>query len=160
MLCTPTDADKVVDKTLLLNFPPNKVARKLVVLDANGVAAKEIVLPTDAPLGQVTINMPRFVNKDTQEVCQVSLPPPMPPPPPCAPCMPSSEDFGELDFDDATAGTSPIPAIDPNARYDVVYDDYAGDTYYNVSLKEGFFMDSANTQYLAVEVEDASDTQG
>lgn len=37
----------------------------------------------------------------------------------------------------------------------MLFDDYATPTYYNISIKEGFFMDSAVNKYLAVEVEDA-----
>lgn len=75
LLCTPTDANKVVDKTLLINFPMNKVAKRLVVLGANGeeLASRDIPSST-TPVRQLTINLPRFVDKETHETHMVELP--------------------------------------------------------------------------------------
>ena len=48
--------------------------------------------------------------------------------------------------------------IEPFADYENVFDDYQGNTYYNVGLKRNFFDSNANPQYIMIETRDIVDT--
>ena len=94
----------------------------------------------------------------------VSLPEPMPPPKPpfnCSGFDPSCEgntvpfdpqNLQDDIFDDDDSALE--PAIDPHGDYTVVYDNYKGDTYYNISLKKNMFDNSESQLYLMVELMD------
>lgn len=92
ILCTADGKDQLVDRILLINLPPNKVAKRLVVVDSDGVEIQQQEFPEDVGnIQQLTINLPRFLNLDTQEMCQVRLPSPtLPIPPPQPPCPPAN----------------------------------------------------------------------
>lgn len=152
-LCTPKDAHKLIDKTLLFNFPPNKKAKRVVVLDYKGNEMKEYALPYETNIRQLTINMPSFKDKETEDVCHVRLPQATPPPLPPGQAV-NPPPIGEGGIDMGDDGDSTEDFIDPEKEYDVVYEDYQGNTYYNITLDEGFFMDESKTQYLAVELVD------
>ena len=118
----------------MFSIPPDKVAKRVVVLNALGEEEKSYSIPEDN-IQQLTINLPRFYNIDTTEMCQVKLPPPssiwtglgsnvfpmpLPPPPPscsgfvpdCASgALPESNNIGDDIFDDDITPTE--GQIDP-----------------------------------------------
>lgn len=155
-LCTPKDSQKLIDKTLLFNFPPNKIAKRVVVLDSKGNEIKEYALPYENDIRQLTINMPSFKDTETEDVCHVHLPQPIAvshPLPPGQCVNPPPMGVGEVDVEDEQMEDF----IDPEKEYEVVYEEYEGNTYYNITLNEGFFMDESKTQYLAVELVDRTE---
>lgn len=184
LLCTADGKSDYIGKTLLFNFPPDKVARRVVVLDANGDELKYYSLPYEDNIRQLTINMPEFFNTETQEMCQVELPMPSPiwsgdgtdvfpsqvPPPPtsCSGFVPDNAqgsipetgaDIGDDIYDDASSSSEPN-GIDPEGHYEVVQAEYTGNTYHNIALTRDFFTNNAKAQYLMVELMDRNPTQG
>ena len=174
LLCQADGKDEFVGKTLLFSIPPDYVAKRVVVLDANSEELKSYSIPYENNIRQLTINLPRFLDTETQEMHQVLLPEPSPiwtgrgstafpeqvPPPPvsCTGFLPDAardsipeqpQDIGEDIYDDDAAQTG---SIDPDAHYDVVQDEYSGNTYYNIPLKRDFFVNNSKTQYLMVEL--------
>lgn len=166
---------------MLFTIPPDKVVKKVVVLDANGDWIEDYTIPYEDNIRQLTINLPRFRNTETGEIRQVRLPAPSPiwtgcgsevfpmpippPPPSCTGFVPGkgefpipnpAKDIGQDIYNDETPVTE--SEIDPDGNYDVVQDEYTGDTYYNIALKRNFFVNNAKTQYLMVELMDR--TQG
>lgn len=177
ILCTADGKDEYVGKTLLFSIPPDKVARKLVVLDSDGQELKSRSFPYVDNIRQLTINLPRFYNTETGEMRQVMLPEPsstwtgrssevfpspIPPPPiSCSGFVPPDakdalpdqpQDIGtDIYNDDVDSSESEINSSD---KYEVIQDDYSGNTYYNVSLKRNFFPNDAKAQYLVLELMD------
>lgn len=176
ILCEADGKEEFVGRTLLFNFPPEKIAKRVVVLDADGNELKYFYIDENN-VSQLTINLPRFKNKETGEMCQVRLPAPSPiwtgrgsevfpvpvppPPPSCTGFVPDvaggalpdpGEDIGRDIY------TDEIPTaeseIDPDADYDVIQDEYSGNTYYNIALTRDFFTNNAKSQYLMVELMD------
>lgn len=177
LLCEADGKDEFINKTLLFTIPPDKVARKVVVLDANGEWVKDYTIPYEDNIRQLTVNLPRFYNTETQEMCQVRLPAPSPiwtgrctnvfpmpvppPPPSCTGFVPGPgeepipnpiDDMGRDIYDEE------IPTaeneIDPDGHYEVRQDEYTGNTYHNIALTRNFFTNNAKTQYLMVELMD------
>lgn len=177
ILCEADGKDEFIGRTLLFSIPPDKVARKVVVLDANGEWVKDYTIPYEDNIRQLTINLPRFRNTKTEEMCQVRLPEPTsiwtgrgnevfpmpvpPPPPSCTGFIPGNgespipnpaEDIGnDIYNDDVLTAES---EIDPDGHYDVIQDEYTGNTYHNIALKRDFFTNNSKTQYLMVELMD------
>ena len=111
--------------------------------------------------------MPKFFNKDTQVMYQVDLPMPSPIWSGCCSDVCSSRvtptsnscssetgiNIGDDIYEDADSSSKPND-IDPKGNYDVVQEDYAGNTYYNIALTKDFFTNNAKMQYLMVELMD------
>ena len=167
LLCTVDGKNEYIGKTLLFNFPSDKVARRVVVLDANGAELKQHYIPYENNIRQLTINMPKFFNTDTQVMYQVDLPMPSPIWSGCCSNVCSSKvtptsnscisetgiNIGDGIYEDADSSSKPND-IDPKGNYDVVHEDYAGNTYYNIALTKDFFTNNAKMQYLMVELMD------
>lgn len=183
ILCEADGKDEFVGRTLLFSIPPDKVARRVVVLDANGEEVKYYSIPYEDNIRQLTINLPRFWNTETEEMCQVRLPEPTstwvgrgssafslsvpPPPTSCTGFVPDLAS-GSLPDPGADIGrdiyNDEVPTaeseIDPDGHYEVRQDEYTGNTYYNVPLKRDFFTNNAKTQYLMVELMDRAPDSG
>ena len=111
--------------------------------------------------------MPKFFNTDTQVMYQVDLPMPSPIWSGCCSDVCSSQvtptsnsctsetgiNIGDDIYEDADSSSKPND-IDPKGNYDVVQEDYAGNTYYNIALTKDFFTNNAKMQYLMVELMD------
>lgn len=170
-LCTADGVNKTIDKTLLFNFPPAKVAESVVLLDSNLEVVKTFPLPPDANIRQLTVNMPSFRDKTTQRIKRVALPaptplwsgtsdvfPPLLPQPQCSgfvPCVDPNavpSDFADLGDDIFTDEKDvDITHLDPEVEYEVFYDEYAAHTYYNIVLRRSDFSSaSSDTKYLGV----------
>jgi len=176
LLCQADGTDELVDKTLLFNFPQGKVAKSIKVYDANGDEIKSVELPQDAAIKQLTINMPCFKDVESGEIKHVVLPSAdsiwvghgsceFPNPPPDVGCqgfvppyaigsLPPPQNMGEDIFDDRV--DDPSSEVEPLRQYEVLNQDYATSTYYNVCLNKGFFTNRDRTQYLMVEFMDNS----
>lgn len=178
ILCQADGNDAVVGRTLLFNFPPDKVAKRVVALDADGVELKSYYIPEDN-ISQLTVNLPCFYNIGTDEMCYVRLPAPSPiwtgkgseafpvevPPPPtsCSGFVPDLAS-GSLPNPGADIGrdiyNDEVPVaesqIDPDGNYEVRQEEYSGpdNNYYNIVLKRDFFPNNAKTQYLMIELAD------
>ena len=87
---------------------------------------------------------------------------PVPPPPPsCTGFIPGDgeepiptpgEDIGQDIYTDEVSTSE--SEIDPDGHYDVIQDEYTGNTYHNIALTRDFFTNNAKTQYLVVELMD------
>ena len=176
ILCTADGKDEYINKTLLFSIPPDKVAKQLVVYDADGQILTRKGLPEDN-IKQLTINMPRFFNTQTEEYRQVLLPEPtstwvgrgsnvfpIPVPVPPISCSgfipeqskdtipPQPEGIGTDIYNDSALQRD--SEIDPSIHYEVRQEDYTGNTYHNISLKRNFFRNDAQTQYIMLELMD------
>ena len=168
ILCEADGKDELLDNTILINTPSDKVVKRIVAVDSNGDVLSEKELPQDKNIQQLTINMPRFKDIETQEFKQVKLPSTFPSP--CPVPQPPNSCLGVLPpMNSQTEGFDPeaMPPdpfnieddsgesdIDPKKRYEVVHDDYEGNTYYNIALKRNFFVNGSTTQYFMVETMD------
>lgn len=84
---------------------------------------------------------------------------PVPPPPtsctgfvpgPGASPIPNpGADIGKDIYDDDSSSEIPISI---GGEYEVVQDEYTGNTYYNIALKKDFFTNNSKAQYLMVEL--------
>jgi hypothetical protein len=156
ILCTADGRDEFIGRTLLFNVPPDKVVKRVVVLDADGEELKFYSVPYEDNIRQLTINLPRFYDPETEEMRQVMLPEPSPiwtgtngcatPP---APATGSS--IGDDIYEDEVQ-TPTSNEIDPEGHYEVVQDEYSGNTYYNIAIKKDFFTNNSKAQYLMVEL--------
>lgn len=177
LLCEADGKDEFINKTLLFNVPPDKVVKKVTVLDVNGEWVKDYTVPIEDGIRQLTINLPRFYNTETQEMRQVRLPEPSPiwtgrgsevfpmpvppPPPSCTGFVPgrdaepipnTSEELGVDIYNEDVPETE--NEIDPQGHYNVIQDEYTGNTYHNIALTRDFFTNNSKTQYLMVELMD------
>ena len=68
ILCTADGRDEFIGRTLLFSVPPDKVVKRVVVLDADGEELKFYSVPYEDNIRQLTINLPRFYDPETEEM--------------------------------------------------------------------------------------------
>ena len=175
ILCVADGKDELIGRTLLINAPFGKVIKRVVVVDSDGDETTQYQFDYTKNIEQLTINLPRFRDIQTGQECQINLPHPLrpweddgssdvqlpQPPNSCTGVLPPTTSQTST-FDPEAMPDNPFDVeddsgeseIDPQRIYETIYDEYEGNTYYNIPLKRSFFVNSAKTQYLMVELMD------
>ena len=183
-LCQADGADELIDNTLLFTCSHVKRIAAVKVLDDDGELVSTFLLPSDVNVRMLTVNMPSFAPSGSDESVKVKLfsgssishenfmpfvPPFLKPPfhpvpvPFFAPpkILHPSDDLFEDENpikDDIFDETPPQPPTGepeiPQQNYEVVYENYGTDTYYNIVLRRSNFTKNVK-QYLVVETVDA-----
>ena len=170
ILCTADGKDEFVNRTLLFNCPDGMVVKNVAIVDEDGNTITRITVPYEDNIEQLTINLPCFKNIGTGEICKVRLPKPSSiwsgdtdvfpeevPPPQCSGFVPGPDGIpARPEAIGSDIFTDEIPPaeseIAPGGKYEVIQEEYTGNTYYNIPLKKNAFNANLKTQYLMVEL--------